>query len=169
MNNICAIIDAQGFIFNKVFYPRELSIVSNELNVNVEVRTDLYFANMNSSDVKTNHWLIKNVIGMNLRSNNPEAVNAYDFLKNAYESIAKNNPNKYFAMKNQQLESILIQLRIPYINLTDCGCPPLSRLYKTFGPTKFCSFHTKSINRFKEGRCSLFKSTVLWKWVTSEL
>jgi hypothetical protein len=168
MNKIVATIDAQGFTCNKIFYPREISFISNKIDIRVEFDTNLSYEHMNPQDHKTNSYLENYVLGMSLKPLTKTNINCYNFIVEIYEQIISDDKN-LLGLKNQQLESILNLLNIPFIDLSKEGCPPINLLNNQFGPIKFCSFHNKNIKNYKSGRCAHFKAQILWKWLTSDI
>jgi hypothetical protein len=39
IKKVCAVIDMQGFMFNKIFYPRELAICDDSVDISVEIES----------------------------------------------------------------------------------------------------------------------------------
>ncbi len=39
IKKVCAVIDMQGYIFNKVFYPRELAVCNDSVNISIEIES----------------------------------------------------------------------------------------------------------------------------------
>jgi hypothetical protein len=61
MERICAIMDAQGFTQNGLFYPREISIISPAVKMFIIVDLGLNYAEMNVKDRITNRYITNNL------------------------------------------------------------------------------------------------------------
>jgi len=55
MESICAIMDAQGFVQDGLFYPREISIISPALKMSLIVNSGLNYSEMNVKDRVTSY------------------------------------------------------------------------------------------------------------------
>lgn len=175
---ICAIIDAQGFVSNNYFYPREIAIVSDKLSTCFEVDNGPNKYDITSNDLKTSLYLQNFLSGIHFE---PPKVklglpfifreNLELFLKTIFKKLSSSENSK-FATKNQQLTKLLNIYNIPNINLEDKSykCPTLKEFDKLYSNSHiwFCSYHSElPLEKvFRQSmRCSLRKSLYIWKWI----
>ena len=167
-NNICAVIDAQGFTSNGIFYPRELAIVSDNLNDCVQIDTKLDYASMSQKDKRTNMYLEHYLLGMPLRPYRAllglKTAEVYSTIENWYEMVATDK-SSILGVKNYQLEEIVKSINIPYFSLFEC--PKGEKLDNKYGPIWFCAYHTHLPKNNNKARCSRRKATYIWKWLNS--
>jgi hypothetical protein len=136
MNSICAIIDAQGFVKDRVFYPRELSVLSHELRMSLIVDSSLNYTGMNSKDRKTNKYISNNLLGLSMKScPSKNAQNlSYDSseqIRNLYLIVLQGD-KEHLGIKNQQLAQVLDMIDIPYIDLNQYNCPSVKEFSKRY-------------------------------------
>lgn len=177
-NIVCAIIDTQGFFINKVFYPREVAIVNENLRVCFEI--DCEFPRELTIKSFKHFTYQQNVIhGIPVKkviNDISFRVLKFKYFKNfityVYECL-KSPERPFFAVKNQQLSLLLKEYKIPFINLEDekIGneiCPTLTSFDKVYGQnTHHCLLHflLKNSTMIPNYRCSLRKASYIWEWL----
>ncbi len=161
MDIICAIIDAQGFVINNKFYPREIAVTYNGMILNFDVNTNLDFRLMNEKDVKTNEYIMNNVTGLKLRHD--PSVDSIPMIKlgvtiaQIYEML-KTPTKQHFGIKNSQFSQILDELGIPY---KEIDTPSIHTLMKYYNYKNECNRHTEASN----GMCATVKVAHLDQWI----
>jgi len=161
---LCCIIDAQGFVKNGVFFPREIAFCSDIKNVSFLVDTKLKYYKMSEKDRKTNKFIERKFLGIPL-TQEFSAKCIIDYKPEIYRLYLtlKTSDKKLVGIKNYQLSSILSVLNIPFINLEDFGCSRLDILEKIYREN-CCGFHNKK-NKRGQWKCAVRKANILWKWV----
>lgn len=167
-NKICAVIDAQGFVMDGHFFPREISVISNTMKQNVLCDTGLKRSLMNLRDRITNNYISNNILGMSFGSYNLEmkhkmSDDGFQVVRNIYEMV-KTDKRDYVALRNDQLREILDLWKIPYIKLEDFGCPGINKLRKLY-PSQVCHFHNRMVPDRVKLRCAEEKCEMLWRWL----
>ncbi len=170
MNSICAIMDAQGFVKEGVFYPRELSIISHELRMSLIVDSGLSYTGMNLKDRKTNKYISNNLLGLSMKNFSPNrghnlSYDSSEQIRNLYLMVLQGD-KEHLGIKNQQLAQVLDMLDIPYIDLNQYNCPSVKELSKSY-KTKPCNFHSRQVPDRDRLRCAEKKCNLLWKWMNS--
>lgn len=186
LKKVCAVIDMQGYIFDKKFYPRELCICNDTFEMSIEIDSYLDWKNMLKSKHKLNYSFQKYLIhGIPLESIRTKlgmkvhkAENLNELLIKIYEQV-KTSEKNLIACKNQQVATILSKIKIPHLNLEQKTieeelCPALESLDKKFGNGQvwFCPLHTALSDEpavRKTMRCSLRKSRYIWAWICAKL
>ncbi len=147
LNQICAVVDVQGFATKSHFYPRELSVIGKNIEVNMEFDTRQNAKYLPYAEQKTIHYQTQKIHGLTLRP----SYEARAGLKHAnrlrrvlwriYKSVVTED-KPYFGCKNQQLAEILEEEGIPFIDL-DSVAPRLRDLDKLNGGCAWlCKYHT---------------------------
>jgi hypothetical protein len=78
MDNICAIIDAQGFVRNKKFIPREIAIASNNMmSMCFEIDCEIKIDDL-SVDKITNNYIKHNIHGLDYKPKTDKFLKAND-------------------------------------------------------------------------------------------
>jgi hypothetical protein len=168
INEICGVIDAQGFTVNGEFYIREISVVSDFLKQTELCNTNLKYPDMSKKDRKNNLYVANNILGLSLGNQKDDLPRGIEHGNHKvlimYEKIR--TPNRpYVAVKNDQIIEELEKWGIPYMNIGDYGCPKIEDLVKVFKP-KPCHFHERSIPDRRKFRCAEQKCQLIWKWIT---
>ena len=186
LNNACAVIDMQGYCFEKKFFPRELAICSDKIEISIEIDCGLKensFKNIHMfNDYKFQKYLIHGIPLESIRGN--IGLKVHDMrqvevlIKKLYEKI-KSADKFLFACKNQQVARLLERLDIPFFNLEKTIveneiCPKLETFDETIGGGQvwFCPLHTCLPNQEssrKKLRCSLRKSRYIWNWLSTKI
>lgn len=155
MDNIFAILDAQGFYFDGEFLIRELALVVKGENYirSWDINTNLEEEKMSFKDRITNKFIRDNITGLDYRPPADEVPIDANKVKVFLASIHryyKTPENDKFGIKNSQLGKILSELRIPFVELKTPTQPTLNRYY---GSTVFCLRHVHKLG----GLCSVQK------------
>ncbi len=172
MESICAIMDAQGFVQDGLFYPREISIISPTLKISLIVDSGLNYAEMNVKDRITNKYIINNLLGMSMRSHTK--VKSHNLSHDALEQISnvynmvKNEDEKYSGIRNDHLAQVLDMIGIPFIDLKGLNCPSYKALSNRYKKTP-CKFHYRQVPDRSKLRCAEKKCQLLWQWRTDFL
>lgn len=185
IDKIYASIDMQGYYIDKKFFPREVSICNDEVDICLEIDCGYRVENFKTIKTENEYNFQKHLIhgiplesikkNIGLKVHNLEQIEI--LLKNIYKKAISND--KYlFACKNQQVALMLERLDIPYLNLEKTAlnneaCPKLTDFDKTIGKGQvwFCPLHTCLPNQEssrKKLRCSLRKSRYIWMWISSK-
>jgi len=167
-HKICGILDAQGFLKNGVFYPREVALKSASKNICFLVDTKLDYENLNTRDKITNKFIEKNLLGIKLSSKNEDkSVSDFELeLYKLYRSICTKE-KKLIGVKNYQVAALLNSLAIPWIDLEEFGCQSMDVLELTYRET-CCAFHHQHIKPVRgDWKCAQKKVNILYKWLKS--
>jgi hypothetical protein len=184
LKKVCAVIDRQGYLLHKKFYPREIA-VSNEINsIWLEIECPIKRSSLKNTKCDLGYKFqkeyihgipldsIRSKLGLKvLKSENIENV-----IRRLFNKV-KTTEKDHLACKNQQVSEILTRYGIPHINLeylTVEGerCPKLQDLDNTLGKGQvwFCPLHTclnKDMRKIM--RCSLRKSQLIWCWIQNNI
>jgi len=120
-------IDAQGFIVNQRFYPRELAIKGPSCQAYFEF--DLSGLFLSERDRKSANYCYKYIHGIPYSCSNftPSIpVCLFENIIMHYYNKFKTEKRCYLACKNSQLRSILERLKIPVKNLDQIQLPPIN-------------------------------------------
>jgi hypothetical protein len=186
LKKVCGVMDMQGYFLNNKFYPRELCLCNEELDIFVEINCDLDVDDLKNHKLLNNYkfqkFLIHGIPLESIRGKLGLKVVSYKELENVITSIyekVKTEDKYILACKNQQLSKILRNLLIPFINLEttkieDSVCPKLEQLDDNIGKglVWFCPLHTCLPNDEKTRktlRCSLRKSRYIWVWLQGKI
>ena len=172
MDKICCVMDAQGFVKNKRFYPREISILSHTLKQTVLCDTSLIKSEMNLKDRKTNDFLANNILGMSMGTYDLDIKHrmtddAAQMILILYEKV-HTEARPVVAIKNDQLKEILDDWGIPYIDISCYGCPNIKKLKQQCN-AKICHFHEREVPDRSRLRCAEQKCEIMWNWIINYL
>jgi hypothetical protein len=172
MDKICAIMDAQGFVQDGLFYPREISIISHTVKMTILVEPELNYSEMNVKDRVTNTYISNNILGMSMRGHKEKlshnlSPDALEQIGNLYDMVRKED-EKYLGISNDQLAHILKIIDIPFIDLKGYNCPSYKALAQRYRGIP-CNFHERQVPDRRRLRCAEKKCELLWKWRVSYL
>jgi hypothetical protein len=145
-DQICAIIDAQGYTINGVFYPREVGIspMNNDLTYSFNVRLPFCEHLLSERENYAVKYCEKYIHGLPLNpyalSNNVDYDKLKDVLNKLYNKFKRNDCD-VFGVRNPQFEKVLTKFEIPCVNLDTIGCPSLRNLNVLFESRKMCFNH----------------------------
>lgn len=164
MNNICLMIDIDGFTISRKFYARELGYASLTGDDYGSFRFDLTHVYPSEKDMKCVTYCKKMVHGLSLY---PEAneTNLYpeesieDLIKELYYKN-KINVKSFIGYKGGTIEKqILSKLELPHINIEIFGCPKYNELPPP--NIKDCGFHLN----IKTVHCPMKECFAFANWV----
>ena len=175
-NKICAIIDAQGFSFNKKFIPREFSFVCDKFSLCFEivpdVNNDEKFANFKGFSHQT-HYIHGIPLNPVLDDGCKRQIKESQLHQLIEELNWMINPDNeyYLGVKNQQLKDFIAVVDIPLYDLEKIPvggemCPSLS-MFDKFTTTHYCPLHSR-IRDPRRVRCSIRKCTGIWEWLKNK-
>lgn len=157
MEQICAIVDAQGFTLRQGFFVRELAVWNGDVRECIEIDPEISMFGLNKKDRRTVQYTTRNIHGLSHEAVDDEAYKQKDLntiLSMMYMLLSRPE-TPYFGINNPQLGKILDQLNIPYYDLCT-----LDIVYKRGG---FCINHTELPTLGRENlRCALRKTESLW-------
>lgn len=175
MDQICAIVDVQGFYLNKKFFAREFAIKSGEENLCCEFKPNIEWKDIRQEDLHHVKYCCRRIFGLKFY---PETLAhgsdcIYDVLKYHYKKLATED-KKYFGIKNHHLRDILIACEIPYCNLEDFEFPSIKKIYDEYCD-KYdhlhreinCSLHNNYY--FDNLHCAKLKCNILWEYLYEKL
>ena len=179
-NQVCAVIDSQGFFIHKKFYPRELSIVNNEYKLCFEIVPNIsldnrinYLGHFNKQTQELHGIPINRVIRSECKSV-ISILKFRQFIEEIYLRL-RTDEKPLFAVKNQQMAVLLKEFEIPFLNLEKESvggeiCPTLSA-FDSFGVSIYCPLHAKVMPKKnnQKHRCALRKSKAIWDWLTRKV
>lgn len=165
-------MDAQGFIQDDLFYPREISIISHTVKMTILVEPELNYSEMNVKDRVTNMYISNNILGMPMRGHKEKkshnlSTDALEQIRNLYDMVRKED-EKYLGIRNDQLAHILKIINIPFIDLKRYDCPSYKALAQRYRGIH-CNFHEREVPDRRMLRCAEKKCELLWKWMVSYL
>ena len=150
----CGSIDAQGFIVEGEFRPRELTIVGDGLILHIEIDPELPI-NLSKKDECTNFYIKKNLTGMTYRPRNKVYTwrKVLSLIMQTYKLLCSDK-KEYLAINNQQLEKLLEQLHIKVNRVTPSVLT---------NEVPVCNLHNSNIHR-----CSKRKAIHIWNWIKQQ-
>ncbi|RWS00495.1 uncharacterized protein B4U79_16862, partial [Dinothrombium tinctorium] len=173
LNEICFILDVQGFHIRNTFYARELAFVNNGGSFVIEFDTGLNPVDLTPEELTSINYVQKFLHGLSLRAHrvgsslkNLSSSCLRCVCKYIYDKFRSQNKWKV-GVKNFHLKKILDEENIPYVDLDDeiYHCPKLATLDAFYGSNKWtCAYH-KLYARSNECRCALRKGTYLQRWI----
>ena len=149
-DRVCCVIDAQFFMVNGKSLMRELSIVTHDKILCIQVDTKI--KRMNPRDWKTNWFIQKFITGLSFRPVQCYTTQkqARQILRQEYYASIRSGRN-LVCIKNPQLGDMLHDMRIPYF------CIDQYLAMEAW----LCSFHTHE--RKKSQRCALKKACDMFR------
>lgn len=177
MENVCGVVDIQGFNLSIGFIVREMAITSPILTQCLEVNPQLNWCDLNEEDMKTVNFTLHNINGLHLLPFNdknfcflPKNSDVETILKYWYRELKNNLPeNKYLlAYKNCYLKNILDSCEIPSLNLDDFEFPSLKILDRKYGNHYLCGYHKKPPKGIRF-TCAYRKSNILFREIIERI
>lgn len=154
MEQICGVIDVQGFQFKSGFVPREMAIVADDFSICVEIDSARDFNELSHADKQTAIYTTKNLNGLHLypfNDKNYAYVIPCNMLINYIEKIyalISSTEQPYIAVKSNQTLEILKQTNIDYVNLNDqnWNFPKFKDIQFEYGYNYLCGYHKRPIH-----------------------
>lgn len=170
LEDICVIIDLDGFRFHKIFHVRELGFASLTKEIYGSYRFDLsnYINGMTQADWKSAMCCKFRIHGLSIRPL-PREKNCYNEkdLNSLINQIYEENKtqDKYvIGYKGGTVErNLLGKLRIPNVNLEHYGCPKYSDLVEP--EIEDCGYHIK----IDGVHCAMKECFAFATWVSQQL
>ena len=153
MEEICAVIDAQGFIFKDRFIAREVAIISEYLSQCQELNPQIEWSKLTEEEKDIIQYSTKQIHGLHFCPFNPRE-HAFIPNSNEIDSIIKVwyemvvTPEKtIIAYKNYNIGEILDKLQIPSLNLDDpkFHFPTVKQLKIKYGNNYLCAYHKRPV------------------------
>lgn len=162
---VCAVIDAQGYTIDGVFYPKEVALVSHKMRISVLCDIHLTRDKLTDKDRKTADWVYK-TIGLPLESKDDywrfasdgkytQVFSGIDTVLAMYQWI-KTDEKKYVAIKNPQLADILLMWDIPFINFPEKSGKMDRHVFQILTQNT-CPYH-----KWGQAKCAMSKADALW-------
>jgi hypothetical protein len=149
MEQICAVLDVQGFQFKDRFVPREVAIVSDFTSQCQELNPMMNWKDLSDEDQAVVVHSTKFKHGLHYCPFNPkehsfvyESVRIGEII-NIWYSMVSSAEKPLIAFKNPQLGKILKDLGIPCLDLDKVTFPSVSQLQDKYGDNYLCSYHKK--------------------------
>ncbi len=163
---VCAVIDAQGFTVDKVFYPREVAVISHFYKQSSLCNTGLSFKAMSPKERRTNIYIANNLLGLSLGNviDTPKITSDGEQMLVIMYNKVKTERKKYVAIKNMHLIPILEKWNIPYINLENHNIYGLSFLKMVY-EYPACHFHEREVPDEGKLLCAEQKVSILWAYI----
>ena len=112
-NNVCFIIDSQGFYIRNNFWPREVVIKSNEYCICLEFDPP-FITNLSRKEKKMINFVTNRIHGITWNSSKPTlpVLSFPMIMQHLYSKLSTKEKNMVLC-KNKHLEDILTELWIP--------------------------------------------------------
>ena len=178
-NQICGVLDVQGFNVGKHFFTRKIGFVNNDYELCFEIKCNINKEVREKNERTLSHqkWQIHGIpINPVLEDCSKRLVDCSK-LNNLIEEIycrVKTENKPLIGIKNHFLAKILDEIEIPYFNfererIGGESCPPL-QLFDRFHKDPFCRLHSVLapgvlVNHY---RCALRKSSNIWEWLENK-
>jgi hypothetical protein len=173
MENICAVVDAQGFFISNKFYPREVAIVSDSISFCQEFNPKLKWDLLDNDQHILAKYCYDHIHGFKLnvkeskKSIIQDSENYIKHLSKFYKIIATES-KQFYGIKNDLYDDLIIA-GIPVINLSDkqYDFPSIYTLEGKYNNSYWmCAYH----DNVHDGlRCSLRKCYNIWKHLKETL
>lgn len=175
-DNLCGVLDAQGFTIKNRFYPREIAFVSKNVSVCYEVdpewlHEDIFF------DYKTflsqkNHHGLSSLTHMSEGSKRLIKEKRIPALIREFLFMSRENKDSTIGVKNQQLFRYLqkTHMNFPLFDLEDNPvvkerCPTVWQIDKFDVTPVYCPVHCRGPTEFPQKFvCALRKAYGIWEW-----
>ena len=173
MDQICGIVDVQGFQFKDRFVPREVAIISDSISQCQELNPQMNWRELSEDDQAVVLYSTQSKHGLHYCPFNPQE---HCFLYSSKEigkilsiwySMVSTLDKPFLGYKNQQIGKILKQLEIPSVNLDspEYNWPNYDEIQKQYGDTYLCAYHKKP--RMPNNRliCAYRKANHLYRYL----
>lgn len=163
--NVCGVIDAQGYVIDGVFYPKEVAGVNNKLDLSILCDIHLKREDLSEEDKRTVDWAYK-YHGLPLEStddywfkmspkDSPQVYSGIDVVLAMYQWM-KTDEKPYVAVKNPQLVQILQMWDIPYVEFPERSHMVNRHLFQILA-NNTCGKH-----KLQNTKCAHAKAKALW-------
>ena len=170
-DNLCFILDLEGFFINKTFHARELGYFTwNQEHGRHAFFVPVPYKTLNGKDERTVNFVIRKIHGLSYQpsqtehAQNPRIVGTLS--KDSYQDYSTGEGTVVGCKGGYVEKDVLIQLNILSLNLETLGCPKYCVLkYQTSFQLLLpsCGFHVDdSMHHCPVTECSAF-----WHWYKS--
>ena len=179
MENICAIIDFQGFKINKnLFIPREMAISSDSISMCMEINPELDLNDFETSEQNIIKFITHNINGLHIKPFNDvnycyiPKQNEIGEVLSLWYNLVSSTEKPLVACINDVTRKILSENNIPYLDLSDPALDfPSYKQIKIQNQTNYlCGYHKsfayKSPNKFI---CAYRKCAQVYKVIKERL
>ena len=162
LENVCLILDLEGYFVQKKFYVRELGWTTWEGHFGAQhYQQPFRWKALSQMDRLTAKYVYHRIHGLPFEDDPQEKARHLENLKrDVLELYAQARTTERFLVgyKGGHVEKDLLQeLDLPAINLEHYGCPKFEKL-NTISIIKDCGHH-----RFKK-HCAMVESHAFWQW-----
>jgi len=170
-DNLCFILDLEGFFINKTFQVRELGYYTwNREYGRHAFRISIPYKELSDKDKRTVSFVIRKIHGLSYqplkaeRFQPPEVLN--ELIQDIY-SVYKDGQRTVVGYKGGHVEKdLLTKLNIPRLDLETLGCPKYDKLRHIISSERLlpsCGFHQdESIHHCPVTECHAF-----WLWMSN--
>ena len=132
-NNLCFILDLEGFFINKTFQVRELGYYTwNKENGRHAFSIPIPYKELSDKDKRTVNFVIKKIHGLSYHFLKAEGFQPREVLEDLIQNIYsryKEGQRTVVGYKGGHVEKDLLKkLNIPSIDLETLGCPKYDKL-----------------------------------------
>lgn len=170
MENICCVIDFDGFHVGGRFLVREFGYIGVDKSCSANsIKFDLrpYEKDVQPSQWKTVRYVTKHVTGLPFKPTDDEETIPFESLDakvTAVHNLFKTSEKYAVAFKGGHVEKdVLERLGIPYVNLEDFGCPKFSVLREESEDLEDCGTHIKDDLHCPQAEVTTFRDWMLEK------
>ena len=171
-DNLCLILDLEGFFINKTFHVRELGYHTwNGEHGRHAFSIPIPYKTLNDKDKRTVNFVCHKIHGLTYQPCDPERFQDPRVLgplvKDLHDMYVRCSEGQRTVVgyKGGHVEKDLLQkLNIPSLNLETLGCPKYDDLKSEMLPLlPSCSFHKDSFVH----HCPVKECHAFWKWYQS--
>ncbi|KAJ7390783.1 hypothetical protein OS493_022341 [Desmophyllum pertusum] len=164
LQNVCLIIDFEGYFINKKFYTRELGWTNWQGNFGCKhYQQPFRWKTLNQIDRQTARYVYHCIHGLPFEDDPQENARHLENLKGDVLEIYQqsHSPERFLVgYKGGHMEkNLLKELDLPAINLEHCGCPKFEKL--DFFTIQDCGQHKKQAL----GHCAMVETQSFWQWM----
>lgn len=166
LENVCLVIDLEGFFVEKAFLCRELGWRSyTGKRGSTRFKLPYLFCNLSDKDKRAAAYVTNRVSGLPFEARVIERAISCDRVPDNVVALYRKYRTKtkhLIAYKGGHIEKDLLdKLAIPSINLEEFGCPKFENLLASgFEPVKGCGYHVR------RSHCAMAECEIFFSWVT---
>jgi len=171
MDQICAVVDIQGFYVKGTFYARECAVVNDNVTTCQEFDPGIEWSDLSRKEISHVNYCKRFIHGLSFQpfvnlqnSPIPKSGELVKYLLAQYKLLATNE-KPLFGVKNDSLKNILLDAGILVCDLNDIKYrfPSIQQLNKMHGRRWTCAFHLKQ--NFENYRCAYRKCIQMWQYI----
>lgn len=166
LENVCLVIDMEGFIVKKAFLCRELGWRScTGERGSWRYRMPCLLCDLSVKDKRTADYVTNRVSGLPFDARPTEGASGSDGAPGDVVALYRKYRTKTMGVigyKGGHVEKDLLErLGIPSVNLEEFGCPKFERLTASdFNPVEGCGFHVR------QSHCAMVECEAFFSWLT---